>query len=79
MYIILEIQKYDNGSIGTIVNSVLDYNDALNRFYTVLAAAAISQVPLHSAVLMTEAGGVLRTESFIHEAPAEEPVEEPAE
>lgn len=72
MYIVMEIQKDENGAIATLVNSATEYEEALSRYFTVSAAAAVSQVPLHSVVLLTEAGGMLRNESFRHDTHHEE-------
>ena len=82
MYIVFEIQTYDNGTVGTLTTSFEDQLAAEAQFHTVLAAAALSVLPKHAAVLMSNEGFVLRSECYKHDpAPAqitEEP-EEPAE
>ena len=70
MYIIMEIQN--NGSVSTLVDQFEDKNQAEAKFHTVLAAAAVSDVPVHSAVLMTDDGIWLRSECYKHPAPAAE-------
>lgn len=64
-YIVLEIQKTDK--IAMLSTSYDDRNAAESKFHAVLAAAAISKVPLHSAVIMTETGKVLNSETYSHE------------
>ena len=66
-YIVLEIQKFADGSIAVPpINSFDSFFDAASRYHTILAAAAVSDVPLHSAVMLTEAGQTIRLDSFDH-------------
>ena len=67
MYLVLEIQKTGN-QIATLIWPFESRNEADSKFYTVLAAAAISSVPLHAAALLTETGGCIKSESYIHES-----------
>ena len=62
MYIVLEIQTNKNGTIGMLTTAYEDQNLAKNKYYTVLAAAAVSGLPKHTAVLMNEEGVSLRHE-----------------
>lgn len=62
MYIVLEIQTYDDGTVGMINTAFEDQNLAKNKYYSVLAAAAISGLPKHTAVLLNEEGISLRHE-----------------
>lgn len=64
MYIVLEIQVWD--SVGTIINSYNDRNEAESRYHQILAAAAISEVPKHSAVLMDEMGETIKRDFYTH-------------
>ena len=73
MYIVMEIQN--SGTVATLVSQYADKNQAESKFHTVLAAAAVSQVPVHSAVLMTDEGIWLRSECYKHPVP--EPTPEP--
>ena len=66
MYIVMEIQN--TGSVATIVDQYADKNQAESKFHTVLAAASVSDVPVHSAVLMTDDGIWLRSECYKHPA-----------
>jgi len=66
MYIVMEIQK--SNSASTIVNVYDTLNEAENKYHTILAYAAISNVPKHSAVLLTEEGDYIKHECFEHTA-----------
>lgn len=65
-YIVIEIQKFANGTISTLTNAYDSLNAAESKYHTVLAAAAISELPTHSAVLMNENGYVIRSQSYNH-------------
>ena len=65
MYIVLEIQA--GATVSTIINSYTDRNTAESRYHQILAAAAVSTVPHHSAVLMNEIGDQIKSDSYTHE------------
>ena len=71
MFIVIEIQK--DVTAATLVSTHDTRNEAENKYHTVLAYAAVSSLPKHSAVLMDENGITLKQESYFHEA--EEPEE----
>lgn len=75
MFIVIEIQK--DVTAATLVSTHDTRNEAENKYHTVLAYAAVSSLPKHSAVLMDENGITLKQESYFHEV--EEPEEEPNE
>lgn len=70
MFIVIEIQK--DVTAATLVSTHDTRNEAENKYHTVLAYAAVSSLPKHSAVLMDENGITLKHESYFHE---EEPNE----
>ena len=59
MYIVMETQTDINGIVGTIVNTYPTQAEAESKYYNILSAAAISDVFLHGAFLLT-AGGEFR-------------------
>lgn len=63
-YLVIEIQKQANGTVGNIVTEFDDKKVALNKFFTVCAAAAISDLPVHSVVCMTEDARYIKREVF---------------
>ena len=64
MFIVLEIQKTD--SIATLVFTAETRNEGESKYHQVLAAAAISSVPIHSAMLISEDGLPLAYASYTH-------------
>lgn len=71
MFIVLEIQgQKENASV--LHNSYMDSATAENRYHTILAAAAQSNVPVHSAVMLNEMGTMLKSEYYTHYTEPEE-------
>lgn len=67
MFAVIEIQK--NGATATPITTLFtDKDDAYSKYHQVLAAAAVSTVEEHSAVLISEEGSYMFHEKFIHEA-----------
>ena len=63
-YIVLEIQSGETTS--TIVNQYDSREAAEGSFHQILAFAAVSSVPVHSAILMTDECFPLRNECYKH-------------
>lgn len=73
MYHIIEIQT--NGSSSQIVTpipSAENLYEADSIFYQKMSYAAISQVPVHSVVMIDENGLLLRNGSYNHSEQQEE-------
>ena len=66
-YLVLEIQTNSDGTVGTIITQKDSLNEAMSTYYYILAAAAISALPLHAAALFTNEGMCLEWKSFKHE------------
>ena len=64
-FIVVELQK-TNDTFEDLEYKFDDYNQALNKYYTVLAYAAVSDVSVHSVTLLDEYGAVIKNESFKH-------------
>ena len=63
-YVVLEIQTNADGTVGTLVNTYDNWNQAEQKYHTVLAAAAVSGLPVHTAVLITNEGQVQENKTF---------------
>ena len=66
-YIVIEIQTGWDGTVGNIVTAYDTKNEAESHYHTVLAAAAISTIMKHSAVIMDEEGAVYGSMCYRHE------------
>lgn len=66
MYIVIELQANNKGQVANIVTAYNTLAEAQNKYYTILAAAAISSVPTHSAVILDHCGNLIANNSFAH-------------
>lgn len=86
-FYIIEIQQYVNGEFGHIVHFAFDENatkarlKAEAKYHEVLASAAVSELPQHSATLLTSDGRAIMNQCYRHEiaTPEPEPEVEPSE
>lgn len=65
-YIVIEIQTNADGTVGNLVTAHDTRNAAESAYHSVLAAAAISALPYHAAVLLTSTGSLLDTRCYEH-------------
>lgn len=63
-YYVVEIQKMNDGNYAHIVNTADSRNGAESVYHQVLAAAAISNLPQHSAILFTDEGHLLMSQCY---------------
>jgi len=76
-YVVTEVQVGQDGVAGTISNVYDNENSANAQYHQVLAAAAVSGLATHSAVMYTDEGFFLKGECFKHDpVPAAEPATE---
>ena len=71
-YYIIELQHYANGEIGNLTHFAY-YEDAdkarlkgESKYHEVLAAAAVSTIPEHAAVLMSSTGEPIEHKCYVH-------------
>lgn len=65
-YLVIEIQTSAVGTTSAIVDTYQDKAAAESKYYTILASACISNVPVHSAVIMTDEGFTIKSECYKH-------------
>lgn len=83
-FYIVEIQQYQSGEFGHIVHYAYDEDankaqlKAESKYYEVLSAAAVSELPSHAAILFSSEGFPMMNKCYFHgaSAPAEEPAAE---
>lgn len=81
MYIVLELQTNTDGTVGSLITQHSTLNEAESKYHQVLFYAAVSTLPKHSAMIITDDGALLRAETYTHvvEPEEEESEEEPNE
>ena len=66
-YIVIELQTNEQGSVANVVWAYADENEAFSKYHSVLSAAAISSVPVHSCVILRNDGLQIAAQSYTHE------------
>ena len=66
MFIVIELQKDAEGVVSNIVTSYENLAEAESKYYSVLVAAAISKVPVHSAIIVSEEGFPVKNHCYKH-------------
>lgn len=64
-YIVIELQKTGD-TLADLEYAYTDYNRVLEKYHKVLAAAAVSNVEVHSASVLDDTGVVMKNECFMH-------------
>lgn len=75
-YIVIELQTAADGTVGNLVYAYDDRNAAEQKYHLILAAAAVSTLPSHAAVLLTSEGITLMHACYHHMQPELEPTPE---
>lgn len=68
MYIVIELQKLNDTTVANLVYQKQTLNEAESTYHSILSYAAVSSVPVHSAVILTDAGQLVMSKAFRHEA-----------
>lgn len=66
MFIVIELQTNASGQVGNIVTAFPTIEQAYNKYFTVLAAAAVSSVPVHAATILNNFGEEIEHKAFEH-------------
>ena len=66
MYFVIEIQKKKDGVPANIVTSHETEDAAEAKYHSILAAAAVSALPIHSAIIVSEEAFPVRHEFYRH-------------
>ena len=76
-FYVLEIQQYVNGEYGHLVHYAYDADankarlKGESKYHEVLAAAAVSELPSHAAILVGADGFPLMHQCYVHESQEE--------
>lgn len=64
--IILEIQHSNDGTTAPIVTVKSDRAEAEQHYHSVLSFAAVSEVNVHSVVMLDDYGATVKSETYYH-------------
>lgn len=65
-FFVIELQTQAGGAVGNIVTAHDTQNAAESAYHMILASAAISELPCHAAVILTEEGFPLLHQCYKH-------------
>ena len=66
MFIVIEIQTNSDGTVGNLVWAYANENEAYSKYHSVLASAAISNLPCHACVVLRNDGLQLAAQAYRH-------------
>ncbi len=73
-YYVIELQQYQDGSYGNLVHFAWDADEEKARlkgeskYYEILAAAAVTSLPQHGAILISSKGEPIMNKCYEHKA-----------
>ena len=65
-YIVIEMQKSAEGVVANIVTEHANLAEAESKYHAVLSAAAVSTIPVHSAIIVSEEGFPVANKCYKH-------------
>jgi hypothetical protein len=68
LYIVIELQTDKDGKIAQIPTDHATKAEAESKYHQILAAAAISKVPIHAAVILTPEGVAQKSQCYKHDS-----------
>ena len=66
-YIVVELQKNAEGVVSNLVTSFDNLAEAESKYYSILASAAVSKIPVHSAIIVSEEGFPVKHQCYKHQ------------
>lgn len=79
-YLVIEIQTNSEGVVSTLTYQFEDRNQAESKYHYILSFAAVTQLPVYSAMIITNTGEVIASAYYNYTPePEPEPNEEPVE
>lgn len=68
VHFIIEIQKTETGAAIVPPVGYDNREQAEQKYHNTLAAAAVSQVPAHTVLMINDTGDVVKAETYYHES-----------
>ena len=66
-YIVMEMQTWADGSMSTPCYAFDDRNSADAKYYTIMASAAKSSLPMHGVAMLDNTGVCYMSGSYAHD------------
>lgn len=68
MFIVMEVQVFEDNKVSTLVYAFENRNSAEQKYHSVLSAASVSKLPMHTCFMLTTDGRVIKSECYRHES-----------
>lgn len=65
-YLVIELQTATDGTVANIVTAYDDRNTAESAYHSILASAAVSTLPCHAAMIVTNEAHVIMGSRYTH-------------
>lgn len=65
-YLVIELQTNADGSVANIVTTYDERNQAESAYHSILASAAVSELPCHAAMIVTNEAHVIMGNRYTH-------------
>lgn len=65
-YIVIELQKTNEGVVTHLVTEHETKEKAESKYHTILSYAAVSEMPVHSATILSEEGFCIASKCYKH-------------
>lgn len=65
-YIVVELQKNAEGVISYLFSEHNTKEEAESKFYSIMSYAAVGEIPVHSATILTEEGFPVMYKHYKH-------------
>lgn len=75
-YIVAELQTQADGTVSSLLYQFDDRNQAEAKYHYILSFAAVSELPLYAAMILTNTGETIMSAYYDH-TPEPEPEPEP--
>lgn len=72
MFIVIELQNLAESNLTHLETVHATQEEAESKFHTIMAHAAVSEVPIHSATILDEKGCPVMYKSYTHKAKPED-------
>ena len=65
-YLVIELQTQADGTVSNIVTAYDNRNEAESAYHAILSAAAVSELPCHAAMIVTNEAHVIAGSRYTH-------------
>lgn len=72
-YIVIELQTSSDGTVANLVYQFDTRNEAESKYHYILSYAAVTQLPIYAAMILTNTGETLASAYYTGAIPEPEP------